>query len=69
MLICDGCDCGAWLISVGCIERYPSLPNPPGFHMFCLDLPLANILWGQWFCHNCLFGTGSDFGFDEGEGL
>lgn len=22
---------------------------------------------GQWFCHICLFGTGGDFGFDEGE--
>ncbi|KAI0309966.1 hypothetical protein OF83DRAFT_1179036 [Amylostereum chailletii] len=21
----------------------------------------------EWFCHTCLFGTGSDFGFDEGE--
>ncbi|KAI9000697.1 PLU-1-like protein-domain-containing protein [Trametes punicea] len=38
-----------------------------GFHMFCLDPPLANIPRGQWFCHTCLFGTGGDFGFDEGE--
>ncbi|KAH9855011.1 PLU-1-like protein-domain-containing protein [Lenzites betulinus] len=38
-----------------------------GFHMFCLDPPLANIPRGQWFCHHCLFGTGGDFGFDEGE--
>ena len=35
--------------------------------MFCLDPPLANIPRGQWFCHICLFGTGGDFGFDEGE--
>ncbi|KAI0677218.1 PLU-1-like protein-domain-containing protein [Trametes maxima] len=38
-----------------------------GFHMFCLDPPLVNIPRGQWFCHTCLFGTGGDFGFDEGE--
>ncbi len=35
--------------------------------MFCLDPPLSNIPRGQWFCHTCLFGTGGDFGFDEGE--
>ncbi|CAL1700343.1 unnamed protein product [Somion occarium] len=38
-----------------------------GFHMFCLDPPLTTIPKGQWFCHICLFGTGGDFGFDEGE--
>lgn len=35
--------------------------------MFCLDPPLLSIPKGQWFCHTCLFGTGGDFGFDEGE--
>lgn len=35
--------------------------------MFCLDPPLLTIPKGQWFCHTCLFGTGGDFGFDEGE--
>lgn len=35
--------------------------------MFCLDPPLINIPRGQWFCHTCLFGTGGDYGFDEGE--
>ena len=35
--------------------------------MFCLDPPLWNIPKGEWFCHTCLFGTGEDFGFDEGE--
>lgn len=35
--------------------------------MFCLDPPLMVIPKGQWFCHTCLFGTGGDFGFDEGE--
>ncbi|KAH9942560.1 hypothetical protein B0H21DRAFT_824117 [Amylocystis lapponica] len=38
-----------------------------GFHMFCLDPPLTSVPRGQWFCHTCLFGTGGDFGFDEGE--
>ncbi|PCH40905.1 hypothetical protein WOLCODRAFT_162645 [Wolfiporia cocos MD-104 SS10] len=38
-----------------------------GFHIFCLDPPLNSIPKGQWFCHTCLFGTGGDFGFDEGE--
>ncbi|EIN10782.1 hypothetical protein PUNSTDRAFT_125473 [Punctularia strigosozonata HHB-11173 SS5] len=38
-----------------------------GFHIFCLDPPLASIPRGQWFCHTCLFGTGGDYGFDEGE--
>ena len=68
MLICDGCDCGAWSISVVRSESCPpTSPKPPGFHMFCLDPPLSNIPRGQWFCHICLFGTGGDFGFDEGE--
>ena len=35
--------------------------------MFCLDPPLTAVPKGQWFCHTCLFGTGGDFGFDEGE--
>ena len=35
--------------------------------MFCLDPPLHTIPKGQWFCHTCLFGTGGDYGFDEGE--
>ncbi|KAG6335290.1 hypothetical protein ID866_3794 [Astraeus odoratus] len=38
-----------------------------GFHMFCLDPPLTAIPKGQWFCHTCLFVTGGDFGFDEGQ--
>ncbi|KAG9317792.1 PLU-1-like protein-domain-containing protein [Chiua virens] len=38
-----------------------------GFHMFCLDPPLTSIPKDQWFCHTCLFETGGDFGFDEGE--
>ena len=35
--------------------------------MFCLVPPLASVPKGQWFCHTCLFGTGGDYGFDEGE--
>lgn len=35
--------------------------------MFCLDPPLDTIPKDQWFCYTCLFGTGGDFGFDEGE--
>ncbi|KAI0065783.1 hypothetical protein BV25DRAFT_1879666 [Artomyces pyxidatus] len=38
-----------------------------GFHMFCLDPPLLSVPKGQWYCPTCLFGTGGDFGFDEGE--
>ena len=38
-----------------------------GFHIFCLDPALSSIPKGQWFCHVCLFGTGGDFEFDEGE--
>lgn len=46
--------------------RCLTTPNT-GFHTFCLDPPLQTIPRGQWFCHSCLFGTGGDFGFDEGE--
>ena len=35
--------------------------------MFCLVPPLTSVPKGQWFCHTCLFGTGGDYGFDEGE--
>ncbi|KAG9015030.1 hypothetical protein FRB94_007102 [Tulasnella sp. JGI-2019a] len=38
-----------------------------GYHTFCLDPPLPGIPKGQWFCHICLFDTGGDYGFDEGE--
>ncbi|KAH7102961.1 PLU-1-like protein-domain-containing protein [Auriculariales sp. MPI-PUGE-AT-0066] len=38
-----------------------------GFHTYCLDPPLPTVPKGQWFCSKCLFGTGGDFGFDEGE--
>ena len=35
--------------------------------MFCLEPPLSTVPRGQWFCPTCIFGTGGDFGFDEGE--
>jgi histone demethylase JARID1 len=35
--------------------------------MFCLDPKLTTVPRGQWFCPTCIFGTGGDFGFDEGE--
>lgn len=35
--------------------------------MFCLDPPLTAIPKGKWFCHICIFETGGDYGFDEGE--
>ncbi|PPR02653.1 hypothetical protein CVT24_002136 [Panaeolus cyanescens] len=38
-----------------------------GFHMFCLDPPLASVPKENWFCSACLQNTGGDFGFDEGE--
>ena len=38
-----------------------------GFHMFCLEPPLSAVPRGQWYCPTCIFGTGVDFGFDEGE--
>jgi hypothetical protein len=38
-----------------------------GFHMFCLEPPLSTVPRGQWYCPTCIFGTGGDFGFDEGE--
>ena len=41
--------------------------NQTGYHMFCLDPPLSVVPKGQWYCHICLFDTGGDYGFDEGE--
>lgn len=65
MLLCDGCDCGT-----ANLHRHISFDHVSffkGFHMFCLDPPLNSIPKDQWFCHTCLFETGGDFGFDEGE--
>lgn len=50
------------------ISSYPrDSPTFLGFHTFCLDPPLTTIPKDQWFCHICLFDTGGDYGFDEGE--
>jgi histone demethylase JARID1 len=39
-----------------------------GFHTYCLDPPLTSVPENdEWFCAECLLGTGNDFGFDEGE--
>jgi histone demethylase JARID1 len=38
-----------------------------GFHMDCLDPPIATIPADNWFCFNCLSSSGGDYGFDEGE--
>lgn len=65
MLLCDGCDCGECFPFRHQKERAITLRL--GFHTFCLTPALSTIPKGQWFCHTCLFGTGGDFGFDEGE--
>ena len=49
------------------IYRIDPIASKSGFHIYCLDPPLQSIPKGQWYCHTCLFGTGQDFGFDEGE--
>lgn len=68
MLLCDGCDCGTSCGSIFESSSISLIVNVTlGFHTFCLDPPLSTIPKGQWFCHVCLFGTGGDFGFDEGE--
>ncbi len=39
-----------------------------GYHIWCLDPPLEKVPDNdEWFCPECLLGTGNDFGFDEGE--
>ena len=64
MLLCDGCDCGEF---VNRMRLMKTSSMHTGFHTFCLDPPLDTIPKGQWFCFTCLYGTGGDFGFDEGE--
>ncbi|KAL7424409.1 hypothetical protein Q5752_000091 [Cryptotrichosporon argae] len=39
-----------------------------GFHTYCLSPPLSSVPANEeWFCTQCLLGTGDDYGFDEGE--
>lgn len=65
MLLCDGCDCGRPSFFL-CGNNLSDILLI-GFHTFCLDPRLSSIPKGQWFCNTCLFGSGGDFGFDEGE--
>lgn len=42
----------------------PSLD--PGFHIYCLEPPLAKVPKNEsWYCSACLFGTGNEYGFDD----
>ena len=65
MLLCDGCDCGTHATVIHPLQCLTDAFL--GFHMFCLVPALTSIPKGQWYCHTCLFGTGGDYGFDEGE--
>ncbi|WVQ76775.1 hypothetical protein IAR50_006449 [Cryptococcus sp. DSM 104548] len=39
-----------------------------GFHIYCLDPPLATVPTNEeWFCNACLLSQGEDFGFEEGD--
>ena len=38
-----------------------------GYHMYCLNPPLATVPKSEWFCPPCLVGTGNDYGFEDGE--
>jgi histone demethylase JARID1 len=66
MLLCDNCDCGTLSIQFLFTASH-RLCVLSGFHMFCLEPPLSTVPRGQWYCPTCIFGTGGDFGFDEGE--
>ena len=59
ILLCDGCDQG---------QRTSPLSLTSGYHIYCLEPPLPSVpTHEQWYCTACLFGTGNDYGFDEGE--
>lgn len=64
MLLCDECDCGTSCTWIACSRPYTPIL---GFHMDCLDPPIATVPADNWFCYNCLSSSGGDFGFDEGE--
>ncbi|KAI8816843.1 PLU-1-like protein-domain-containing protein [Fimicolochytrium jonesii] len=38
-----------------------------GYHLYCFDPPMAAIPQTDWFCPDCLRGSGHDYGFEEGE--
>ncbi|KDN53130.1 hypothetical protein K437DRAFT_242549 [Tilletiaria anomala UBC 951] len=38
-----------------------------GYHMYCLNPPIATVPKSEWYCPPCLVGTGNDYGFEEGD--
>ena len=38
-----------------------------GYHLYCLNPPMAAIPTTDWFCMNCLKVSGNDYGFEDGE--
>ncbi|OLL26344.1 Lid2 complex component lid2 [Neolecta irregularis DAH-3] len=36
-----------------------------GFHIYCLEPPMASVPKKQWYCSNCLVGNG-EYGFEDG---
>ncbi|KAJ3162468.1 hypothetical protein HDU86_004950 [Geranomyces michiganensis] len=38
-----------------------------GYHLYCFDPPMVAIPNTDWFCPDCLRGSGHDYGFEEGE--
>jgi histone demethylase JARID1 len=63
ILLCDGCDQGELMLLMRLM-----LTSCTGYHIYCLEPPLPAVpTHEQWYCTACLFGTGNDYGFDEGE--
>ncbi|KAJ3042941.1 hypothetical protein HDV00_006248 [Rhizophlyctis rosea] len=38
-----------------------------GYHLYCLNPPMASIPTTDWFCMKCLKVSGNDYGFEDGE--
>ncbi|KAI8905734.1 PLU-1-like protein-domain-containing protein [Powellomyces hirtus] len=38
-----------------------------GYHLYCFDPPMSAIPNTDWYCPDCLRGSGHDYGFEEGE--
>ncbi|KAJ3154337.1 hypothetical protein HDU89_008405 [Geranomyces variabilis] len=38
-----------------------------GYHLYCFDPPMSAIPETDWYCPDCLRGSGDDYGFEEGE--
>jgi histone demethylase JARID1 len=65
-LLCDGCDRGE--LRHWTQRKNSQLVAPTGFHIYCLDPPLAAVPKNEeWYCTPCLLSQGDDFGFEEGE--